>query len=380
MIATIVAERRTALYEQHVAAGARMVDFFGWAMPIYYRGIVAEHDRVRATAGIFDVSHMGQLVLRGADALAAVERVTTNRVASLREGRVQYSIMCYEHGGIVDDALVYNLGDRYMLVVNASNCDKDLEWIRSNISGDVTLEDHSDHTQLVAIQGPAAEAVLGRMVDVDLSSVAYAQSLQLDVLGKRTLVSRTGYTGEDGFEIYGANDHAGPVWDALLEEGAAWEVEPIGLGARDTLRLEMGYHLYGQDIDETRTPVEAGLSWVVKTDKGGFIGRDAILERKKKGARERLTGFELEGRGIPRQGHRILVDGEDAGVVTSGTYSPSLGRGIGLGYVKTESVKAGGGKIGVGAELAIEIRGRAIPAKTVRPPFYREGTVRSRKA
>ena len=369
MIPTVTAERKTALYDRHVAAGAKMVDFFGWAMPMYYRGIVAEHDRVRSTAGIFDVSHMGQLVLRGPDALAAVERLTTNRASSLEEGRVQYSIMCYEDGGIVDDVLVYRLADRYTLVVNASNSEKDLEWIRSNISGDVALEDHSDHTQLVAIQGPKSEDVLSRIVEADVSTIGYYRSAWLDVLGRRTLVSRTGYTGEDGFEIYGPNDLAPLVWDALLTEGAEWEVEPIGLGARDTLRLEMGYHLYGQDIDATRTPVEAGLSWVVKKDKGDFIGRKAILAREEEGAREHLIGFELEGRGVPRPGQRILAGGEDVGAVTSGTYSPSLEKGIGLGYV---SVHADG-------DLEIERRGRIVPAKRVRPPFYRNGSARRRK-
>ncbi len=369
MVLTATAERKTALYERHVEAGAKMVDFFGWAMPMYYRGIVAEHDRVRSTAGIFDVSHMGQLVVRGADALAAIERLTTNRAASLEEGRIQYSIMCYEDGGIVDDVLVYRLPERYMLVVNASNCEKDLEWIRSNVSGDVSLEDHSDHTQLVAIQGPKSEDVLGRVVEADLSALGYYRAAWLDVLGTKTLVSRTGYTGEDGFEIYCVNDLAPLVWDALLTAGSEWEVEPIGLGARDTLRLEMGYHLYGQDIDATRTPVEAGLSWVVKKDKGDFIGREAILALEEEGASERLVGFVLEGRGVPRPGQRMVSGGEGVGAVTSGTYSPSLQRGIGLGYV---GVQAGG-------DLGIEMRGRTVPAKRVRPPFYRGGSARRKK-
>jgi aminomethyltransferase len=368
-IVTPIADRQTALHEKHVAAGAKMVDFFGWAMPISYRGIVAEHDRVRTTAGVFDVSHMGQLVVSGPDALQAVELVTTNRASSLKEGRVQYSIMCYENGGIVDDVLVYRLSDRFMLVVNASNCDKDFEWIRSNISGNVTLEDHSFDTQLVAIQGPRAEAVLAKIVDADLSTIAYYHSAQVAVLGRETLVSRTGYTGEDGFEIYCAHAQAGDVWDALLEAGSEWNVEPIGLGARDTLRLEMGYHLYGQDIDETRTPVEAGLSWVVKTGKGDFIGREAILAKMKDDARVRLVGFELKARGVPRPGYRILAGGEDVGVVTSGTHSPSVKKGIGLGYVGP----------GAGEDLDIEIRGRPVPAGVVETPFYTEGSLRHGK-
>jgi len=361
--------RKTALLDKHVAAGARIVDFFGWLMPMYYRGIVAEHDRVRETAGVFDVSHMGQLVLSGPDALEAVERVTTNRAASLTEGRVQYSIMCYEDGGIVDDVLVYRLPERFMLVVNASNCDKDFEWIRSNMSGNVTLEDHSFDTQLVAIQGPDAQAVLSEIVDVELASIGYYRSAPVEILGRETLISRTGYTGEDGFEIYCAHEQAEDVWDALLSAGARWQVEPIGLGARDTLRLEMGYHLYGQDIDETRTPVEAGLSWVVKTGKGDFIGRDAILARMEDDARERLVGFELTVRGIPRPGQRILASGRDVGVVTSGTHSPSLKRGIGLGYVGNAA----------GASLEIEIRGKTVPAKVVGTPFYDGGSARRKK-
>ena len=360
---------KTALYSQHIAAGARMVEFAGLAMPVFYEGIVAEHRRVRGGAGVFDVSHMGEFIVSGHGALPFLERITTNRVADLTDGRVQYSAMCYEDGGFIDDFLVYKLPGRYMLVVNASNRKKDLEWMRSHATGDLVIEDASDEMALVAVQGPRAEAVLSKLSDSDPSLLSYYEAATLGVLGRPVLVSRTGYTGEDGFEIYCAIDEVAALWDGLLEAGAEFGAAPIGLGARDTLRLEMGYCLYGNDIDETRSPVEAGLLWITKLDKGDFIGRDAILRLTERGSAQRLLGFEVTGRGVPRQGQRVLAGGDEVGIVTSGTFSPSLEKGIGMGYFGP----------GVSTDVEIEIRGRMVAARITPVPFYRGGSVRRKR-
>jgi len=360
--------KRTAFFDEHVAAGGKLVDFVGWAMPMEYTGIIDEHKRVRSTVGMFDVSHMGEFHLSGEGALADLERITTNRVAALVDGRVQYSAMCYENGCFIDDLLVYRLGDSYMLVVNAANREKDLDWIRSHIGASTELRDASDETALIAVQGPLAEKVIGKVADENVTSLAYYQSVTCSVAGQDALISRTGYTGEDGFEIYLDAGTADSVWRLLMEAGAEFEIESVGLGCRDTLRLEMGYALYGNDIDEGRTPVESGLMWITKLKKGDFIGRDAILKVKSDGPRERLIGFELEGRGVPRQGHRILGDGREVGVVTSGTFSPSLENGIGMGYVAT----------GTDCPLSIEMRNRTVPVRRVSLPFYKNGTVQSR--
>jgi aminomethyltransferase len=360
--------KRTAFFDEHVAAGGKLIDFVGWAMPMEYTGIIDEHRRVRSTVGMFDVSHMGEFHLSGEGALADLERITTNRVAALVDGRVQYSAMCYENGGFIDDLLVYRLGDSYMLVVNAANKQKDLDWIRSHIGTSTEFRDASDETALIAVQGPLAEKVMGKVADEKVVSLGYYQSVTCQVAGQDALVSRTGYTGEDGFEIYLDAGTAGSIWHSLMQAGAEFEIEPVGLGCRDTLRLEMGYALYGNDIDERRTPVESGLMWITKLKKGDFIGRDAILKVKSDGPRERLIGFELEGRGVPRHGHRILSDGREVGVVTSGTFSPSLKNGIGMGYVAT----------GTDGPLDIEIRNRTVPVRRVSLPFYKNGTVQSR--
>jgi aminomethyltransferase len=368
-VLTTSAGKKTPLYDEHVRAGAKIVDFVGWAMPMYYRGIVSEHRLVREAVGLFDVSHMGEFVLTGSDALASLDRIATNRVAALTEGRVQLSLMCNDSGGILDDLLVYRLQGRYMLVVNAANREKDLDWVRDHVRGDVRVEDVTDETALVAVQGPASEGVLSAIAGADVAALPYYHSAAMTVAGCDALVSRTGYTGEDGFEVYCAPDDAATVWGALLEAGRPAGIEPVGLGARDTLRLEMGYALYGHEMDETRTPVESGLLWITKLDKGDFIGREAIARRKEKGARERLVGFELLERGVPRKDQRIVSGGERLGVVTSGSYSPSLDRGIGLGYVPP----------GVDDAIAIDVRGKNVPARIVGLPMYREGSVRRRR-
>jgi aminomethyltransferase len=364
-----IAVRKTALHDEHVALGAKIVEFAGWAMPMYYSGIVGEHRRVRRTAGLFDVSHMGEFVVSGPGALAALERITTNRLSAISEGRVQYTAMCYENGGFVDDLTIYAMPGRYMLVVNAANLEKDLEWMRSNLTGDVRVEDASDATALIALQGPESQRVLGGLTPADLTSLRYYSWTAAEVAGRPTTLSRTGYTGEDGFEIYCDPDDAPELWNALLTEGAAVDIEPVGLGARDTLRLEMGYSLYGSEMDETRTPAEAGLMWVTKLDKGDFIGRDAIARQVEEGVAERIVGFELKDRGLPRPGHRIFVGDEEVGYVTSGTLSPSLDRGIGLAYLRSD----------VTGDVTLEIRDRRIEARTVVLPFYREGSARRKR-
>ena len=357
---------RTALYDRHVSADAKIVDFAGYAMPVQYRGIVDEHRRVRSTAGLFDVSHMGEYFLSGASALESLERITTNRASALVDGRVQYSAMCHETGGFIDDLLVYRLGDSYMLVVNAANKAKDLDWVTSHLLPGTEFRDASDETALIALQGPRSEDVLTAIGAGTFSALGYYYAVYGDVAGRTALVSRTGYTGEDGFEIYCKPIDAATIWDALLEGGAPLDIEPVGLGCRDTLRLEMGYALYGNDIDETRTPAETGLMWITKLKKGDFIGRDAIVAKRAAGLTERLVGFELDGRGVPRHGHSIVSEGETVGVVTSGTFSPSLERGIGMGYLA----------VGTDGPIEIEIRSRRLAAKLVDLPFYKEGSVR----
>jgi aminomethyltransferase len=363
------AVRKTALYDQHVALGAKIVEFAGWAMPMFYSGIVGEHRRVRSAAGLFDVSHMGEFIVSGADALPALERLTTNRLSAISEGRIQYSAMCYENGGFVDDLLIYAMPGRYMLVVNASNREKDLEWIRSNLTGDARVEDVSDAMALIALQGPESERILTGLTNADLPSLRYYRWTSAEVAGRPTTLSRTGYTGEDGFEIYCNPDDAPWLWDGLLTEGAAVGIEPVGLGARDTLRLEMGYSLYGSEMDETRTPAEAGLMWVTKLDKGDFIGRDAIARKVEEGVAERIVGFELVERGLPRPGHGVFKGDERVGHVTSGTLSPSLGRGIGLAYLRSD----------VTGNISLEIRNKRIEARTVSLPFYEKGSARRKR-
>jgi aminomethyltransferase len=359
--------KRTPLFEAHVKAGARMVPFGGWEMPVQYTGILQEHRRVRAGVGLFDVSHMGEFELAGPGALAALQRLTTNDVARLEVGQVQYSLLCQPDGGIVDDLTVYRLAaDRFMLTVNAGNIDKDWTWVTGQSApagGEARWADISRETALVAVQGPRAEALVGRLADHDVARIGYYRFAQGRVAGVPALVSRTGYTGEDGFELYCPAAEAGRLWTALLEAGAPDEVGPVGLGARDTLRLEMAYPLYGNDIDETTSPLEAGLGWVVKPAKGEFIGRAAMEQGRAEGPRRRLVGLEMADRSVARHGYRVLRDGDEVGRVTSGSFGPSVERSIALAYVATAASS-------VETELAVEVRGQARAARVVRTPFH----------
>ena len=351
--------RRTPLYEEHKELGARLVDFAGWEMPVQYEGVKAEHAAVRERAGLFDVSHMGEVVFRGPDAEAAVQRLVTRDVARMETGQAGYCAVCYESGGTVDDVLVYRREDYYLVVVNAANREKDVAHFRENTAGlDVEITDESGDWALLALQGPEAVELLQGLTGTDLSAVRYYRFVEGEVEGAPALLSRTGYTGEDGFEIYVRPDSAPAVWRRLIEGGAA----PVGLGARDTLRLEAGMSLYGNELSAEITPLEAGISFAVHLDKEpGFIGQEALQKEKREGLRRKVVGFELTGRGIARHEHPVAVGGEEAGHVTSGTHSPTLGKAIGLALVPSD----------VEDSFEVVIRGKAVAARVVSLPFYK---------
>ena len=359
--------KRTPLYDAHVRAGARMVPFGGWEMPVQYRGILDEHRIVRSAVGLFDVSHMGEFEIEGPDALATLQALTTNDVAALEIGQVQYSLLCYPEGGVVDDLTLYRLGpDHYMMTVNASNIDKDWAWVTERSKAQerrARWRNVSAETGLIAVQGPRAEALVGRLADQDVTRIAYYRFTRGKVAGAAAVLSRTGYTGEDGFELYLAAGDTPRVWAALLDAGQADGVAPIGLGARDTLRLEMRYALYGNDLDQTTNPLEAGLGWVVKPAKGEFIGRDAIEKVRAAGLARRLVGLEMADRSVARHGYPVLKDGARAGVVTSGSYGPSVDRSIAMAYVAAAHTA-------VGTEVQVEIRGQGRAARVVKTPFW----------
>jgi aminomethyltransferase len=359
--------KRTPLTDTHAALGAKLVPFAGYLMPVQYpSGITAEHNAVRRHAGLFDVSHMGEFIVKGSGAVDFVNHVTTNDVAALAIGQAHYSTILNERGTIEDDCLVYRSDDRIMVVVNASNAAKDFAHMSRYIGRfDATLDDVSDETALLAIQGPKAAEILQKLTDTDLSAVKYYHFTMGSVAGiEGILISRTGYTGEDGFELYFPNENAVAVWNAITESG---EVIPAGLGCRDTLRLEMGMALYGNDIDDTVTPLEANLQWLVKLKKGDFVGRDALVRQKEEGLKRKLVGFTTSERSFPRHGYPVFVNGEPSGEVRSGTMSPSLGIPIGTAYVPLESATPG-------SSLEIEIRGKRITATVEKTPFYKEGT------
>ena len=365
---TAAAPRRTPLNECHRRAGARLVEFAGWEVPVRYGSELEEHRAVRNAAGLFDVSHMGEIRVRGAGAKDFLERLTPNNVARLKPGKVHYSGLLTEEGTYIDDLLVYQLAEGdYLLVVNAANVATDFEWITSHLHPACTVEDHSDRWALLALQGPRAIRILRRHTPADLDAVRYYGFVEDRFDGVPALLSRTGYTGEDGFELYLAPADAPAVWDALLVSGAGDGLIPAGLGARDTLRLEAGMALYGHEIDRQTTPYEAGTGWAVKLrKKSDFIGRDALVAQKKEGVRRRVVGFEVRGRGIARQDHRVLAGGREVGRVRSGTWSPTLEKAIGTADVPAELSAEG-------SELSIEVRRRRLPAVVVPLPFYKRG-------
>jgi aminomethyltransferase len=359
--------KRTPLYEKHCALGGKLIDFGGWELPVQYTGIIEEHRQVRKAAGLFDVSHMGEIIVSGADSEKFLQRLITNDIAGARENKVIYSPMCYPDGGVVDDLLVYKFSDTdFLIVVNASNTDKDYEWFLQNAPGRVTVENVSSNYAQLAIQGPEAEAVLQKLADRSLHELRFYTFLpEIEICSRRTLISRTGYTGEDGFEIYMRPEDACVIWDSLLEAGREAGLVPVGLGARDTLRFEAALPLYGQEISEKITPLEAGLGKFVKPDKGDFIGRDALVRQLEQGVKRKLTGFEMTERGIPRSHYEVQADGKTIGFVTTGSYSPSLDKNIGLTLLDADYSAEGTG-------IDIIIRNKPVGAKTAGIPFYRK--------
>lgn len=356
----------TALTEKHIALGAKMVPFAGYNMPVTYEGINAEHATVRNGVGVFDVSHMGEFILKGENALDLIQRVTSNDASKLYDGKVQYSCLPNLDGGIVDDLLVYRIDEKtYMLVVNASNIEKDWNWIQQFNTSNVEMHNISDQTSLLAIQGPKAADALQTLTDVNLASMEYYTFVKGTFAGvDNVVISATGYTGAGGFEIYLENEHADKIWEAIFEAGKTYNIKPIGLGARDTLRLEMGFCLYGNDIDDTTSPIEAGLGWITKFSKS-FTNSEALLAQKEAGIQKKLVGFEMIDRGIPRHDYEIAdAEGNIIGKVTSGTQAPSLQKAIGMGYVTKDFSKEG-------TEIFINIRNTPIKAKVVKFPFYK---------
>ncbi|PZE21594.1 glycine cleavage system aminomethyltransferase GcvT [Paenibacillus xerothermodurans] len=359
--------KRTPLFPLYAGHNTvRCIDFGGWALPVQFSSIQKEHEAVRQRAGLFDVSHMGEVLVTGVFAEKYLQQLTTNDVGKLQDGRAQYSLMCYPDGGVVDDLLVYRLtADQYMLVINASNIDKDIQWMRLHLLGDVELENISDTTALLAIQGPHAETILSTATSAAINELkSFRFTPDADVFGVKALISRTGYTGEDGFEIYLHADDAPAVWEGLLEAGQEYGLLPAGLGARDTLRFEATLPLYGHELSPATSPLEAGLGYFVKLEKERFIGREVLLTQQREGLRRKLIGIESIDRGIPRSHYRVFADGRCIGEVTSGTQSPTLKRNLGLALLESSYCD-------IDTELEVEIRGKRLKARVVPTPFYK---------
>lgn len=367
--------RKTALNAVVKELGAKMVEFAGWEMPIQFSGIVDEHLTVRNTAGLFDVSHMGEIEFQGSDAFDAVQRLVCNDVSRMSIGQAMYSGLLYPNGTFVDDLLVHKISDEhYMLCVNAGNCEKDFAWMKENTSGNVRVTNTSYGISQLALQGKKAKAILQKLTPVDLSQIKYYWFTFGSVAGvENLLIAATGYTGERGFEIYVPNEHAEHVFREIMKAGEEFGLKPIGLGARDTLRFEAGMMLYGNDIDDTTTPLEAGLDWIVKMDAGDFIGKDALQKQQEEGITRKLVGFEMVAPGIPRHGYNIVKAGEKIGYVTSGTRAPHLKKALGLGYVPLELAE-------LGTSIDVEIRNKPVEAKVVPTPFYKRPRKKKKKA
>ena len=357
----------TPLYNRHKALGARFIEFAGWEMPLQYSGVIEEHHAVRKAAGLFDVSHLARIEIKGEDAIPFINKLITKDLEKLKQGYSQYTLLCNENGGIIDDLLLYKKPDASIfLCANAINSEKVIAWLKKHAATyNVDIRDITDTFAQIAIQGPEAKEILQKLTSTNLSEIKRFAFAEINFDSTIILVSRTGYTGEDGFEIYPSASEAETVWDLLLSTGGESGLKPAGFGARDTLRLEMGYLLYGHDIDEKTTPLEAGLGRFVSFKKGDFIGKEALIAQRHNGIRKRLIGFELIDKGIPRQGCKIFAKGIEIGAVTSGNMSPTLKKGIGLGYVNIGYDK-------IGNEITVEIRGKALLARVVSLPFYRK--------
>ncbi|MEG6616471.1 glycine cleavage system aminomethyltransferase GcvT [Peptococcaceae bacterium 1198_IL3148] len=359
--------KRTPLYQVHKELGAKLVEFGGWEMPVQYQGILKEHQAVREAAGLFDVSHMGEFLVAGEDALNFLQQLVTNDVSKIGIGKVMYTTMVKEDGGVVDDLLIYNLGlHRYLMVVNAGNITKDFNWVKQNLVGDADVADKSDEFALLALQGPVAEKVLQTLTPLQLNTIGPFQFAMGVIGGVACLISRTGYTGEDGFEMYCHPDEVEHLWRAILEAGKNDGVVPAGLGARDTLRFEAALPLYGHELTDQINPLMAGLSWTVKFDKEDFIGKEALLKVKEQGVSYKLVGLEMIERGIARAEYPVQKDGHGIGWVTSGSFSPTLNANLALAYVRPEYAA-------LETELAVVIRGKAVKAKVIKKPFYKKG-------
>lgn len=362
--------KHTPLNAAHKKLGARMVDFGGWEMPVQYRGVIEEHLAVRNAAGLFDVSHMGEIEVKGAGALAFIQELTINDASRLVNGQVQYSAMCYQHGGVVDDVTLYRFDqDHYLFCVNAANIEKDFAWMEEVLEeggfAGVTLRNRSNEFAQLALQGPAADAILGRLTETDLTKIAYYHFYEGLVAGVPAIISRTGYTGAGGFELYFAPEAAEQLWNALLEAGETDGLVPVGLGARDTLRLEMKYALYGHELTPEISPLEGGIGWITKLDKPSFIGREALLKMKQEGVPRRLVGFVMTEPGVPRADYPVFAGERQIGIVTSGTMSPSLRVGIGLALVESSHAA-------IDTELKIGIRSRQVGARVAKTPFVQQ--------
>lgn len=365
--------KRTPLFAAHRRAGAKMVEFAGWEMPVHYSGVIEEHRAVRSGAGLFDVSHMGEIEVRGAGATDFCQRMSANDVGRMALFQAQYNLLLNERGGVIDDVIFYRLEEnRYLICVNAANTEKDYAWLRQHAAGAVDITNVSSSYAQLALQGPRAASILQPLTRTVLDAIRSFRFVTAEVASVRCLVARTGYTGEDGFELYCSNEDAPHLWTELLSKGAHQGLVPAGLGARDTLRLEKAYPLYGHELDDGTTPFEAGLDWVVKLSKPAFIGRESLLDQKRRGVTRKLVGLEMLERGIARQGHTVVSEGAPVGRVTSGTLSPSLDKAIALAFVAAAQAVAG-------AVVDVEIRGRRVPARVVSLPFYRAQTQQKSK-
>jgi aminomethyltransferase len=359
--------KRTALFDSYAEYGGKTIDFGGWALPVQFSSIKTEHEAVRTTAGLFDVSHMGEVLVSGKGSLPYLQKMMTNDVSKLKDGQAQYTAMCYENGGTVDDLLIYKRGeDNYLLVVNASNIDKDLEWMHQHSTADVQIEDLSSSYALLALQGPVAEQVLQKLTDEPLADIKFFRFKEnVEICGHDVLVSRTGYTGEDGFEIYGSPKAIVELFPAILKAGESEGVVPAGLGARDTLRFEAGLPLYGQELSKDISPLETGLSFVVKLNKEeDFIGKTALASQKENGVPRKLVGLEMIDKGIPRTGYKVFIGDVEIGEVTTGTQSPTLKKNIGFALLETEHASEG-------TEVVVEIRNKRLRAVVIATPFYK---------
>ncbi|WP_186670576.1 glycine cleavage system aminomethyltransferase GcvT [Sporosarcina sp. BP05] len=359
--------KRTVLFDSYAEYGGKTIDFGGWELPVQFSSIKAEHEAVRTKAGLFDVSHMGEVLVTGEGALSYLQKMVTNDVSKLKEGQAQYTAMCYDNGGTVDDLLIYKRGDNnYLLVVNASNIDKDLEWMNSHATDDVKIEDASSSYALLALQGPIAQEVLQTLTEEPLEDIKFFRFKEnVDISGHQVLVSRTGYTGEDGFEIYGSPEAIVALWAVILKAGASEGVVPAGLGARDTLRFEAGLPLYGQELSKDISPLETGLGFVVKLNKEeDFFGKEVLASQKENGAPRKLVGVEMIDKGIPRTGYKVFLGEVQIGEVTTGTQSPTLKKNIGFALLNSEHTAEG-------TEIEVEIRAKRLKAVIIATPFYK---------